>query len=37
MDEERLKSLAKFGPEKALTNYAGLVTGRSYPVFKLDR
>lgn len=35
MDEERLKSLAKFGPEKALINYAGLITGRSYPVFKL--
>lgn len=31
----QLKSLAKFGPEKILKNYAGLVTGKSQPVFKL--
>lgn len=31
----QLKSLAGFGPEKELKNYAGLVTGASKPVFKL--
>jgi len=36
MNESQIKSLAKFGPEKTLTNYAGLVTGKSHPVFKLD-
>jgi len=35
LDEAQLKSLAKFGPEKTLKNYAGLVTGASRPVFKL--
>jgi len=37
MNESQIKSLAKFGPEKTLTNFAGLVTGKSYPVFKLDK
>ena len=35
LNEAQLQSLAKFGPEKILKNYAGLVTGRSHPVFKL--
>ena len=35
LDEAQLQSLAKFGPEKTLKNYAGLVTGKSQPVFKL--
>ncbi len=35
MNESQIKPLAKFGPERTLTNYAGLVTGKSYPVFKL--
>ncbi len=35
LDEAQLTSLAKFGPEKDLKNYAGIVTGKSYPVFKL--
>jgi L-asparaginase II len=35
LNEAQLKSLAKFGPEKILKNYAGLVTGASRPVFKL--
>jgi len=35
LNEAQLKSLVKFGPEKTLKNYAGLVTGTSKPVFKL--
>jgi L-asparaginase II len=35
LDETQIKSLLKFGPEKTLKNYAGLVTGISKPVFKL--
>jgi L-asparaginase II len=35
LDEAQLKKLASFGPEKTLRNYAGLVTGRSAPVFQL--
>ncbi len=35
LNETQLQSLAKFGPEKTLKNYAGLVTGKSRPVFKL--
>lgn len=35
LSETQLKSLEKFGPEKDLKNYAGIVTGKSYPVFKL--
>ena len=31
----QLRSLEKFGPEKELRNYAGIPTGRSYPVFRL--
>ena len=31
----QLEALVKFGPEKILKNYAGLVTGRSQPAFKL--
>jgi L-asparaginase II len=35
LDETQLKVLAKFGPAKQLKNYAGLPTGKSYPVFDL--
>ena len=35
LDDSRMKALAKFGPERTLKNYAGLVTGASRPVFKL--
>lgn len=35
LNEAQLQSLAKFGPEKTLKNYAGLITGTSQPVFKL--
>ena len=33
LNGSQLKSLAKFGPEKILKNYAGLVTGKSQPMF----
>lgn len=36
LDDEQIKALAKFGPEKTLRNYAGLVTGTSRPVFTLS-
>jgi L-asparaginase II len=29
------QALAAFGPEKSIANHRGLVTGKSYPVFKL--
>lgn len=35
LNEKQLKSLENFGPEKVLKNYAGLVTGKSTPVFEL--
>lgn len=35
LSEAQLQALAKFGPEKTLKNYAGLVTGKSKPAFKL--
>jgi L-asparaginase II len=35
LNEAQLRSLDKFGPQKTIKNYAGLVTGKSYPVFKL--
>ncbi|CAG1016351.1 L-asparaginase [Anaerolineales bacterium] len=35
LNESQLKMLAGFGPTKKLKNYAGLVTGKSYPVFDL--
>lgn len=35
LNETQLQALAKFGPAKILKNYAGLVTGKSRPVFKL--
>jgi L-asparaginase II len=35
LDKSELKALEKFGPEKVLKNYAGLVTGQSRPVFEL--
>ena len=35
LNEKQLTTLARFGPEKPIKNYAGLLTGRSIPVFKL--
>jgi L-asparaginase II len=35
LDENQLQALAKFGPKRILTNHRKLVTGESYPVFKL--
>jgi L-asparaginase II len=35
LSEAQLKSLEKFGPAKDIKNHAGMVTGRSHPVFKL--
>ena len=35
LNQEQLQALAKFGPEKILQNYAGLVTGASRTLFKL--
>jgi L-asparaginase II len=35
LDESQMQALTEFGPEKILKNYAGLITGRMYPAFKL--
>jgi len=35
LNEDQLAALSKFGPKRTLRNYAGLVTGESYPVFEL--
>lgn len=35
LNEAQLKQLSAFGPKKVLKNYAGIVTGESYPVFEL--
>jgi L-asparaginase II len=35
LHKSQMEALANFGPEKILKNYAGLVTGRSQPAFKL--
>ena len=35
LNEAQLQSLARFGPAKILKNYAGIVTGKSQPVFRL--
>jgi L-asparaginase II len=35
LNEKQLAALARFGPEKPIKNYAGLLTGRSIPAFKL--
>lgn len=35
LDESQLESLAQFGPKRLLKNHAGILTGSSYPVFKL--
>jgi L-asparaginase II len=35
LNTDELQSLSKFGPEKIIKNYAGLVTGVSKPVFEL--
>jgi L-asparaginase II len=37
LNEKQLATLAKFGPEKIIKNYAGLVTGKSSPIFTLVR
>ena len=35
LNEFQIQALSTFGPEKVLKNYAGLVTGKLYPTFKL--
>lgn len=35
LTETQIQALSAFGPEKVLKNYAGLVTGKMYPTFKL--
>ena len=35
LSSKQLGALVPFGPEKSITNHRGIVTGRSYPVFKL--
>ena len=35
LSPEQEEALAGFGPEKNITNHRGLVTGKSYPAFKL--
>ena len=35
LSSEQSQALAGFGPEKSIRNHRGIVTGRSYPVFKL--
>jgi L-asparaginase II len=37
LNEGQLKQLSAFGPKKVLKNYAGIVTGESYPVFELGK
>ncbi len=34
LSSELEQALAAFGPEKSITNYRGIITGKSYPVFK---
>lgn len=36
LSSKQEQALAAFGPEKSITNHRGLVTGKSYPVFKLN-
>lgn len=35
LSPEQEQALAGFGPQKSITNHRGIVTGKSYPVFKL--
>ena len=35
LSSEQQEALAAFGPERPITNHRGIVTGKSYPVFKL--
>jgi L-asparaginase II len=35
LSAEQEQALVGFGPEKAITNHRGIVTGKSHPVFKL--
>jgi L-asparaginase II len=37
LDDIQLKGLEKFGPEKKQKNFAGIITGKSHPVFKLSQ
>ena len=37
LSSEQLQTLAAFGPEKSITNHRGIVTGKSNPVFKLEK
>ena len=36
LSSEQQQALAAFGPEKSITNHRGIVTGKSYPTFKLE-
>jgi L-asparaginase II len=36
LDDVQLQALDQFGPKRMLKNHAGIVTGRSYPVFTLQ-
>ena len=35
LSSEQIQALAAFGPEKSIRNHREIVTGKSYPVFKL--
>lgn len=35
LSSKQLEVLTPFGPEKSITNHRGIVTGKSYPTFKL--
>ena len=35
LSTEQMQALASFGPEKSISNHRAIVTGKSYPVFKL--
>jgi L-asparaginase II len=36
LSAKQQEALAVFGPEKSITNHRGIVTGKSYPCFKLE-
>jgi L-asparaginase II len=36
LSSTQARALAAFGPEKSITNHRGIVTGKSYPRFKLE-
>ena len=37
LSSEQQQALAAFGPEKSITNHRGIMTGRSYPILKLEK